>query len=156
MLPLLKKIRLHTLLTGDIVALAGTFLACDFDSPGLVETPAGINAILDNAPVRSLSEGDRWTVYEVPGKILVQHGFGYVQQGYAADLEGYVGFRIQDMEAVPLEFGDAGTIILNGWDVQYTNGDHHALGLGTAIFNITEKLTPTQLELRWESRRGAE
>ena len=85
-----------------------------------------------------------------PGKIRVQHGWGCVKQGYAAT-EDYVGFRIQDMEVVPLEFGDAGTIILNGWDVQYTNGDHHVLGLGTAIFNITGRLTPTQFELSWEA-----
>ena len=135
---------------GLVVALASTFLACVFGAPLGSDTPEGINDILNTAPLRSLSEGDRWTVYEVPGKIRVQHGWGCVKQGYAAT-EDYVGFRIQDMEVVPLEFGDAGTIILNGWDAQYTNGDHHLLGLGTAIFNITGTLTPTQFELRWEA-----
>ena len=140
----------YAVVIGLVVALASTFLACVFGSPIGSDTPEGINDILNMAPVRSLSEGDRWTVYEVPGKIRVQHGYGCVKQGYAAT-EDYVGFRIQDMEAVPLEFGDAGTIILNGWDVQYTNGDHHVLGLGTAIFNITGTSPRPSSSCSWEA-----
>ena len=135
---------------GLVVALASTFMSCTFSAPIGIDTPEGINDVLNMAPVRSLSEGDRWTVYEDPGKIRVQHGYGCLQQGFAAT-EDYVGFRIQDVEAVPLNVGDAGTIILNGWDVQYTNGDHHVLGLGTAIFNMTSAVTANQFELRWEA-----
>jgi len=69
---------------GLVVALASTFMACSFDAPIGIETPEGINAILNKAPVRSLSEGDRWTVYEDPGKIRVQHGYGCARVGWAA------------------------------------------------------------------------
>ena len=134
MLQRLKQLCGHTLVTGLVVALASTFMACSFGSPGVgdgLTEEERLNRILNMAPVRSFSEGNRWTVYEDPGRIRVQHGFGCVQQGFAAT-EDYVGFRIQDMEAVPRDFSDADTIILNGWDVQYTNGDHHVLGLGAA------------------------
>ena len=126
-----QQLSCYSVIIRFVVPLASTFMGCTFHPPVVTDTPEGINAILNMAPVRSLSEGDRWTVYEVPGKIRVQHGFGCVQQGFAAT-EDYVGFRIQDMEAVPRDFGDAGTIILNGWNVQYTNGDHHVPGLGAA------------------------
>ena len=34
MVPHLKQVRKHTLLTGLMVALASTFLACSFGAPG--------------------------------------------------------------------------------------------------------------------------
>lgn len=146
----LKQLCEHTLVTGLVVALASTFMACSFKSPIALDTPEGINHIMNTAPPRSLDEGNRWTVYEDPGKIRVQHGFGCLQQGFAAT-EDYVGFRIQDTVTVPLDVADAGTVILNGWDVQYLNSDHHLLGLGSAIFNITEAINAGQFELSWEA-----
>jgi hypothetical protein len=74
-----------------------------------------------------------------------------VQQGFVAT-EDHVGFRIQDREAVPFAVADAGTVILNGWDLRYTNGDHQVKGLGTAIFNIREAISVKNgLELSWEA-----
>jgi hypothetical protein len=144
----------YTVVIGLVVALASTFMACEFDSPVSLDTPAGINAVLNAAPVRSLDQADRWTVYEVPGELSVQHGFGCLEQGFAATKE-YVAFRIQDSAAVPGSLADAGTIagtiILNGWDVEYTNGDHHVLGLGTVIFNVTEIKNADQFALHWEA-----
>ena len=112
-----QQISGYHVVIGLVVALASTFMACGFQSPGAGGTPEEqLNSILDTAPVRSLSAGDRWTVYEAPGKIRVQHGYGCLKQGFAA-IEDSVGFRIQDKEAVPLAFADAGTVVLNGWDV---------------------------------------
>jgi hypothetical protein len=146
-----------SVVTGLLVALAATvmawmFMGCSFDAPvGVdVDTPEGINEVLNMAPVRPLEEAGRWTVYEVPGKLSVQHGYGCLGQGFAATKE-YVGFRIQDSAAVRLAMADAGTILLNGWDLQYTNGDHHVAGLGTVIFNVTETRTEDQFVLNWEA-----
>ena len=68
-----------------------------------------------------------------------------------AATEDYIAFRIQDAAAVPLAVADAGTIILNGWDVEYTNGDHHVAGLGSVIFNVTETHSKEQFTLDWEA-----
>ena len=150
MLHSLKQLYGHTLVTGLVVALASTFMACTFGAPPGLDTPEGINEVLNKAPVRSIEEGDRWTVYEDPGKIRVQHGFSCLQQGYAATKE-YVGFRVQDTASVPFDIADAGTVILNGWDTQYTNGDHHVLGLGAVIFNVTHEVNADQFTLRWDA-----
>jgi len=139
-----------TVLLGLFVALASTFMGCTFGSPEVPDTPESINALLYKAPVRSLEEGSRWTVSDVPGTLSVQHGYGCLQQGFALT-EDYVGFRVQDMAVVPRSVADAGTVILNGWDVQYTDGDHHVAGLGAVIFNITEERTEEYFALRWDA-----
>jgi hypothetical protein len=152
MVPQRQHLSCASLVLGLAVALASTFLGCGFESPAALETPEGLNAILTMAPVRSLDAADRWTVYEVPDKLNVQHGYGCLQQGFAASADGQtVGFRIQDTAAVPRAFADAGTVLLNGWDVRYTNGDHHVKGLGAAVFNITETRTEDQFALHWEA-----
>jgi hypothetical protein len=138
-----------TVLTGLFVALAGTFMACSFTGDDQF-TPEEANAALNAPPLRSPSEGERWTVYEAPGTIRVQHGYSCFQPGFAAT-EDYVGIRLQDMAAVPLDVADTGTVFLNGWDVRYTDGDHHVQGLYSAIFNITSTRTATEFELHWEA-----
>jgi hypothetical protein len=101
------------------VALASTFMACGFQTPGLdMSTPEGVQAILNTAPYTALTESNRWTVAAIAGKLRVQHGYGCAQAPQAAT-EEYVGFRIQDMATVPRDDVDAGTVFLNGWRVQY-------------------------------------
>jgi len=40
----------------------------------------------------------------------------------------------------------------NGWDVQYPNGDHHVLGLGSVIFNISHRYNgPSEYTLQWQA-----
>jgi len=147
-----------SVVSGLMTALAAMVMACTFTAcvfvppdPAGVDTPEGINELLNMAPVRSLEEADRWTVYEVPGKVSVQHGFGCLSQGIAVT-EDYVGFRIQDSATVRRTVADAGTIILNGWDLRYTtDDDHHVAGLGTVIFNVTETLTADAFTLQWDA-----
>lgn len=146
---------------GLVVVLASTFMACSFDSPGALCTNCDFNHDgikseqellydrLDTAPLRNLKEADRWTVYEDPRKFLVQHGFGCAPGNVELD-QSVVGFRIQDSATV-LGAYNAGTIILNGWDVQYPNGDHHVRGLGTQIYNIRETSNADQYTLDWEA-----
>jgi hypothetical protein len=150
MLTQLTHVRLYTLLTGLMVALASTFLACEFGSPVPVpQTPKELLEILNKAPIIPLSEGDRWTVFEEPGRIRVQHGYGCAEAGKTSK-DSLIGFRIQDQEVAP-NIDDRGAIFLNGWDMQYPNGDHHVLGLGSLIFNISRAKDTPGLTLEWEA-----
>jgi hypothetical protein len=150
MLSQLKHGRLHTLLTGFMVALASTFLACTFGSPPPdPNTPQELLNMLKQAPIIPLSEGDRWTVYEDPGRIRVQHGYGCAKVGGTSQ-SSFIGFRIQDQEASP-NLDDRGAIFLNGWDMEYLNSDHHVLGLGSVIFNISRAKDTPGLTLQWEA-----
>ena len=118
---------------GLVVAAASTFMACTFGSPqascfpdcdanndGAISEKEQIYCDLNKAPVRSLKEGDRWTVYEVPGKIRVQHGYGCAQQATLRTTESLCRVPHSGLGRGAPHFGDAGTIILNGWDVQYS------------------------------------
>src|SRR5262249_13721797 len=58
---------------------------------------------------------------------------------------------IHDMATVPLDYYDAGTVFLNGWRLQYNDGDHNVLGLGSAIYNVTEGRNGDQFELHWDA-----
>ena len=150
MLTQLRHVGLHTLLTGLMVVLASTFLACTFGSPLAVpQTPKELIDMLNKAPIIPLSEGDRWTVYEEPGRIRIQHGYGCAQAGETSE-ESLIGFRIQDEEVAP-NVDDRGAIFLNGWDMQYLNGDHHVVGLGSVIFNISRAKDTPGLTLQWEA-----
>jgi hypothetical protein len=135
---------------GLVVALASTFLACEFGSPGTTpQTPQELLEVLNKAPIIPLSAGDRWTVYEEPGRIRVQHGYGCAQAGGTSE-ETFIGFRIQDQEVAP-NVDDRGAVFMNGWDIQYLNGDHHVVGLGSVIFNISRAKDTPGLTLQWEA-----
>ena len=145
----------HAVVIGLVVALASTFLACTFGSPPPdPNTPTELLKMLKQAPIIPLSEGDRWTVYEDPGTIRVQHGYGCAKVG-GTSKDSFIGFRIQDEEAAP-NLDDRGAIFLNGWDMEYLNSDHHVLGLGSVIFNISRAKDTPGLNAAVGGRRGAE
>jgi hypothetical protein len=138
---------------GLAVALASTFMGCGFRSPaGGLNTPEGVEQVLNTAPYISPTTSSRSTVYEAAGRLRVQHGSGCAHASRALSGDGTsLGFRIHDMAAVPLDYGDAGTVILNGWKLQYADGDHHVTGLGSAIYNVTEVRNSDQFELHWDA-----
>jgi hypothetical protein len=126
-------------------------MACGFRSHGTdFKTPEGIEHILNIAPFRSLTSTTRSTIYEAPGAIRVQHGQGCAEAPRAASTDD-IGFRVQEMAAVPLDYGDAGTVFLNGWELHYNGSDQHVEGLGSTIFNITSGRNGNQFELHWEA-----
>src|SRR5262249_3735921 len=136
---------------GLAVALASTVMGCGFRSrPAAINPPDRAAQLLNLAPYRALTSHRRATVYEVAGKRRVQHGSGCASAPQAASTD-YVGFRIHDMATVPLDYYDAGTVFLNGWRLQYNDGDHAVLGLGSAIYNVTEGRNGGQFELDWDA-----
>jgi hypothetical protein len=75
----------------------------------------------------------------------VQHGFGCSEAGDGHG-EDFIGLHIQDRAVIPPGY-DTATVFSNGWRLEYQSGDHHVLGLGSAIYNITR----IENELRWEA-----
>jgi len=140
----------YPVVIGLAVALASTFMGCGFHSqPGLsLNTPEGVEQVLNTAPTISLATSNISTVYEAAGRLRVQHGSGCARASRAVSTDGNsLGFRIHDMAAVPLDYGDAGTVFLNGWRLEYADDDHHVIGLGSAIYNVTEVRNGDQFEL---------
>jgi hypothetical protein len=118
--------------------------ACSFEAPPNLDinTPEGLYAVLNSAPYQTLTESQRATYVEVPSLLKVQHGLGCAQADEAARTH-FIGLRIRDMAAMPPGY-NTGTILLNGWRLEYQSGDHKVLGLGSVIFNITHEITQTQ------------
>lgn len=117
------------------VALAlAVIQACSFESPKALKTPKSLYAVLNAAPFADpvTISGERWRVID-SSQLKVDHGFTCARASHAASRE-YIGVRVADM--APLPNGWEGTVLLNGWYLEYGNEDHHVLGLGSVIFNI--------------------
>jgi hypothetical protein len=147
----------HTLVTGLIVALAVTFMACSFPSPPACpvppDAPKDLHCHLNQATPTSLTNDQRVTQLEVPDLLKVQHGVGCVRADKATHTGSGLtdfGVSISDEAAIPPGYNTA-TVFLNGWRLRYLNGDHHVQGLGSAIFNIDQVQNGEQQELRWEA-----
>jgi hypothetical protein len=128
--------RICALTAAGIAAVAVNLLqACGFEgySDAPLKTPAEVYALLNDAPFTTPSASDRWTVTEEAGRIKVEHGWSCADLAHAATKE-QLGAGI--LETARLPDGFAGTVFLNGWSLEYANGDHNVLGLGSAIFNV--------------------
>lgn len=121
------------------IALSIILAACTFDVsgiPGLVQFP-------EDTPVTELTSGERVLVLEEPGSLAVFHGYGCAE----SDKPGKEDFiRVQESMDIP-DYATTATVFLNGWQLQYLNGDNNVNGLGTGIVNI--KLTNSGLS--WEA-----
>ncbi|MET0286897.1 MAG: hypothetical protein ABW352_20615, partial [Polyangiales bacterium] len=117
---------------------------------GPLNTPNWIACMLDAAPYRELDSNARSTVYETPTLIRVQHGQACVKAPNTTDGKT-TGFRIQDSASVPLALADSGTVYMNGWNLRYSDGDHHVQALGSAIVNAKTTRGKDELLLSWEA-----
>ena len=129
-----------------IVAVAIQLLqACTFGAPGELQTPEKLYAILAAAPYAddATVTGERWRVIDST-KLQVDHGYTCASAKRAAAKE-YLGMRVYGSATLPSNFD--GTVLLNGWYLEYASGDHHVLGLGSVIFDIARNGT----ELSWNA-----
>jgi hypothetical protein len=119
--------------------------ACSFQAPQALKTPKGMYEILNRAPYASDStiSGERWRVIDAP-RLKVDHGFTCARADHAAS-QDYIGVRLQDHAVLPT--GWEGTVLLNGWHLEYGDEDHHVVGLGSVIFNIARNSDA----LTWEA-----
>ena len=120
-----------------LVALGLQLLqACSFGAPDALETPQSLYAVLSAAPFvdDATVSGDRWRVID-DTRLKVDHGWTCAGATHAAS-DKYIGSRLYDSADLPPNFD--GTVMLNGWYLEYPNGDHHVLGLGAVIFDIAQ------------------
>jgi hypothetical protein len=119
--------------------------ACTFGAPDALQSPQELYSVLDAAPYAddSTVSGSRWRVIDSP-KLKVDHGYTCASASRAASKE-YIGTRVFDSATLPANFD--GTVMMNGWYLEYANGDHHVLGLGSVIFNIAR----VGNELSWDA-----
>jgi hypothetical protein len=129
-------LRLSLAATG-LVALGLQLLqACTFGAPNALETPQTLYAVLSASPYvdDQTVSGDRWRVID-DTRLKVDHGWMCAGAPQAAS-EKYIGSKLYDSAELPPNFD--GTVMLNGWTLEYANGDHHVLGLGAVIFDIAQ------------------
>jgi hypothetical protein len=107
--------------------------ACSFSRSNGIETPEDVYAIIDAAPYVNPTEQVRRVVVNEPGKLHVEHGRSCAEATHAAS-ETYIGMRITDNVRLPA--GYTGTVYQNGYDLEYEDGDHEVVGLGSAVYNI--------------------
>lgn len=119
--------------------------ACTFGAPDALQSPENLYAVLSAAPYAddATVTADRWRVIDAP-KLKVDHGHTCASATHAASKE-YIGTRVFDSATLPA--GWDGTVLLNGWYLEYKKGDHHVVGLGSVIFNIARSGT----ELTWDA-----
>ena len=88
--------------------------------------------LLANGPANDVTSSSQSAVFENPGTIIVVHGTACAE----ATKSGTKGFiRVPGKQDLP-DYATNAAVVLNGWHLQYLNGDHHVAGLGTAISNI--------------------
>jgi hypothetical protein len=153
-----QQIFCYHVVTGLVVALAVTFMACSCPSPPACsippETPEDLHCHLNAATFKGLTNDQRVTQLEVPKLLKVQHGVGCVRADKAGQENDFglsaFGVSIRDSAEIPPGY-NSGTVFLNGWRLRYLNGDHHVQGIGSAIFNIEQVQNGEQQELHWEA-----
>lgn len=94
-------------------------------------------------PVEEIDQGVS-VVFETPGTIVVQHGFGCArsQNGKFIKVEQSLGLP---------DYVNQATVILNGWRMNYDGDDHHLLVLAAALGKIKFDQPRGAKKLSWEA-----
>lgn len=138
-------LRLSVAATALVAVALQLLQACTFGAPDALQSPESLYAMLSAAPYADESAvgGGRWRVIDAP-KLKVDHGRTCAGARRAASKE-YIGTRVFDSMTLPAGFD--GTVLLNGWYLEYAKSDHHVVGLGSVIFNIAQSGN----ELTWDA-----
>lgn len=103
----------------------------------------GVNEVCylrSRAVIKKLTASSQTTVFESPGTLIVYHGSG-CSESKKSGTEDVI--TVKQSVNLP-SYATQATVILNGWDMQYLDEDHHVAGLGTIIDSIRiEKNTLT-------------
>jgi len=120
---------------GGLIVALNLLQACSFTGrrEEILRTPAGVYELINEAPFTLPSSSRRWTVFEEAGRIKVEHGTSCAELPRAI-VGDHLGTGI--VEIAELEDGYAGTVFLNGWQLEYPGTDHNVVGLGSTIFNV--------------------
>jgi hypothetical protein len=105
-------------------------MGCGF-SPTLVN----VCNYVTEAPLRPLTSTSRYPVYENPNTLIVYHGSSCAKSAKSPGSDQQDFIRVAESIDLPKYVGNA-TVFLNGWHLQYLDGDHHVAGLTTLIRRI--------------------
>jgi hypothetical protein len=133
---LLKTIRFFPLFLGALFLAASGY---GFPPPISVVT----DELLGDRPLSQLTDPQQTVVFEALGTIIVFHGGGCAKSDRAGRQQV---LKVEQSINVP-SYARNATVFLNGWRLQYLNGDHHVKEVVTAIRNV-------RLEgqtLKWEA-----
>jgi len=110
--------------------------ACSFSAPDVLETPETLYGVLSRAPFvdDATVSGERWRVLDGT-HFKADHGYTCAGAPRSASKE-WIGSRLYDSATLPP--GYDGTVLLNGWYLEYGSSDHHVLGMGAVIFDIAQ------------------
>lgn len=129
---MLRTLR-STIEMGIGATTAVMMVACAYNPPTGLDTPASLYRTLNTAPYGTPSAAERWTVIDDPGRLRVDHGYACVNAARGGTRD-YVGIRIRETATLPADYN--ATVFLNGSKANYASKDHHVTGLGSVIFNV--------------------
>ena len=129
----MRRLRFRHVSTSAVLALASSIFGCSFHPPPtdcVGRSLDKLDSCLNEFPVSDPYAAGRNVVYEVAGKIQVQHGRSCARpSGNNA--------MVWMHDSAPFPSGlDQGTVIFNGWLTGYEQDDHHVRGLGGAIVDV--------------------
>ena len=131
-------------ITRHLLILMGIAAPIVLESCGFCGPDSGNLCLLSTAPLtKSTVATNQNVVFEVPGTLIVFHGSACAQSKKSGTKDV---LRIDQSIRLPAYATNA-TVFLNGWEVDYLNGDHHVTGLGTLIDTIRIE----QNTLKWQA-----
>ena len=116
-------LRAAVLFFGAVVLL--TFLpACHFTHGQL-----DICRRIEGLPLTPVTGQPAGVVFEDPGTIKVMHGSGCAHMDKGSEI------KIEQSIDIPI-YANKAAVFLNGWKLTYSGGDHHVMGMATALGKI--------------------
>ena len=118
----------------SFMALLGVFFTALLGSCSFcISTTSELCRLIgEAATVTELTSSDRAVVFEEQGTIVVYHGHGCAESNKSGTEDV---LKVEESLKIP-PYATNATVFLNGWHLQYLDGDHHVAGLGTSIQNI--------------------
>jgi hypothetical protein len=131
------------MLAGSLV-VPTSLLACSFVpgpncDPYSVD-PINVHACLSGTPPQDPYEVQDAVLFEVPGKIRVEHA-------HSCAKGPSVALQVHGSAPIPGGF-DRGTVVFNGWHAWYEDTDNQVRGFGGSIFDVN--ITPSNT-LDWNA-----
>lgn len=125
-------------LCSELLLLVG-LASCSLQSPYL-----DICKEFESIPTVPVLDQGVGVVFEDPGTIVVQHGFGCAR----SDNGRFI--KVEQSLDIP-DYANQATVVLNGWRMNYFDDDHHVLVLTSALGKIRFDQPRGAKKLTWEA-----
>src|SRR6266568_261748 len=84
---------------------------------------------IEGLPLTPVTGQPAGVVFEDPGTIKVMHGSGCAHMDKGSEI------KIEQSIDIPI-YANKAAVFLNGWKLTYSGGDHHVMGMATALGKI--------------------